>query len=218
MKYPDELVQTAQERAGKEAKLEGINNGAGPMDAKIMFVGEAPGRNEIIENIPFTGAAGRELMASLQAIGLTREDVYITSAVRSRPYSIKERINKRTGLPETTYPNRKPTQREVKAHAILLDYEIQEVQPQIIVTLGDVALKRLLGNDHQIKTDHGKVFHQPILELNEDGKSFHLSKRRYTIIPMYHPAAVFYNRSLETTIKEDFTVLKKELDKENGHE
>ena len=64
------------------------------------------------------------MMASLALVGLTREEVYITSAVRSRPYSIKERINKRSGAHEVVHPNRTPTKKEVLLHAPLLDYEI----------------------------------------------------------------------------------------------
>ena len=84
-----------------------------------MIVGEAPGRTEIENFIPFSGQAGKELMASLALVGLTREEVYITSAVRSRPYSIKERINKRSGAHEVVHPNRTPTKRSLVACAFI---------------------------------------------------------------------------------------------------
>ena len=74
-----------------------------------MLVGEAPGKTEIDTHIPFSGQAGKELMQALSSTGLTREDVYITSAVRSRPYRVTHRINKRTQQTETVYPNRTPT-------------------------------------------------------------------------------------------------------------
>ena len=66
--------------------VEGFVWGSGPTNPALMLVGEAPGENELETGIPFTGRAGKELMASLQSVGLSREDVYITSAVRSRPY------------------------------------------------------------------------------------------------------------------------------------
>ena len=59
-----------------------------------MIVGEAPGRNEIVNNIPFSGDAGKELDKSLKQIGLSRDQVYITSAVRSRPFSVKKVFSK----------------------------------------------------------------------------------------------------------------------------
>lgn len=217
MKYPDHLLQLANERAGKDAKLEGLNWGAGPCPATVMFVGEAPGKNEIVNNIPFSGAAGKELMKSLAQIGLSRDEVYITSAVRSRPFGIKHRINKKTGKEETVYPNRKPTQKEIKAHAVLLDYEIETVQPKLIVTLGDVALKRLLGKDFNLARDHGKVFHHRVFKINPSGTGWVESARDYTIIPTYHPAAVFYNRSLTETIYNDFQIIGNELKKEVYH-
>ena len=211
MKYPQSLIQLAQERAGKDAKLEGINYGAGPSQAKIMLVGEAPGKTEIENQIPFSGAAGRELTASLERISLQRDELYITSAVRSRPYGIKERKNRKTGQIETVYPNRKPTQREIKAHAILLDYEIQHVQPTLIVALGDVALKRLLGSKHQLRADHGQFFTGPIQQVDETGKKWQSSSRDFTVFATYHPAAIFYNRALTATIQDDFQRLKQWL-------
>lgn len=207
MEYPQSLIQIANKRAGEDAKLEGINYGAGPNNAKIMLIGEAPGKTEIENHIPFSGAAGKELTTSLDHIGLNRNDVYITSAVRSRPYSIKERKNRKTDQMETVYPNRKPTQREIKAHAILLDYEIKHVQPDLIVTLGDVALKRILGNHYQLRDDHGNFFQSHIQQIDDTGTKWIPSKKEFTVFATYHPAAVFYNRSLTSTIKNDFTLL-----------
>lgn len=98
MKYPDKLLAEVKERS-RGMKLEGINFGAGPVHPKLMIVGEAPGREEIESLIPFHGASGKELMKSLASIGLKREDVYITSAVRSRPlvlstHLVKKKIKK----------------------------------------------------------------------------------------------------------------------------
>lgn len=111
MQYPKELA-TAVQQASRSYPLEGFVPGQGPLQPKLMIVGEAPGRTEIENFIPFSGQAGKELMKSLALAGLTREDVYITSAVRSRPYSVKERINKRSGAHEIVHPNRTPTKRK----------------------------------------------------------------------------------------------------------
>ncbi len=94
MKYPKELIDEVEKRS-EGMKLEGLNKGAGPIHPALMIVGEAPGRNEIQTQVPFNGDSGKELMKSLASIGLRREDVYITSAVRSRPYSIKKVFSKK---------------------------------------------------------------------------------------------------------------------------
>ena len=149
MKYPDKLLAEVKERS-KGMRLEGINFGAGPAHPKLMIIGEAPGREEIESLIPFHGASGKELMKSLASIGLKREDVYITSAVRSRPYSVKRVFSKKENKEVVKYPNRKPTKKEILAHAPLLDFELQYAQPKIIVTVGTTALSRLLDHKYEI--------------------------------------------------------------------
>ena len=204
MKYPDRLLEEVQKRS-QGMKLEGINFGAGPVHPKLMIVGEAPGREEIESHIPFHGASGKELMKSLASIGLTRQDVYITSAVRSRPYSIKKVFSKKENKEVIKYPNRKPTKKEILAHAPLLDYEINYAKPKIIVTVGTTALTRLLGNKYEISQVHGKIIKDThILELNDKKDGYIWSKEKYIIVPQYHPAAVFYNRKLTETIAQDW--------------
>lgn len=211
MQYPKELVEQVKRRS-QGMKLEGLNEGAGPVNPKLMIVGEAPGRNEIIDNIPFNGDAGRELMKSLASIGLKREDVYITSAVRSRPYSIKKVFSKRENKEVTKYPNRKPTKAEILAHAPFLDYEIKVIHPKLIVAVGNTGLERLLGKG-KISELHGKVIEDtPILQLNAAQDGYVWSKEHYTIFPQYHPAAVFYNRKLTDDIAKDWLVIKPYLD------
>lgn len=165
MEYPKELVDEVKKRS-EGMKLEGINAGSGPKHPLLMLVGEAPGRNEIVNNIPFSGDAGRELNKSLEQLGLTRDEVYITSAVRSRPYSVKKAFSKRENKEVIKYPNRKPTKKEILAHAPFLDYEIDYAQPKLIVALGNTGLERLLGPGHKISEEHGKVIkNTPILKL-----------------------------------------------------
>lgn len=215
MKYPQELIDEVQARS-KGMRLEGINEGAGPIHPALMIVGEAPGRDELVSHKPFSGDSGKELMKSLATIGLKREDVYITSAVRSRPYGVKRVFSKRENKEVTKYPNRKPTKKEVLAHAPFLDYEIKVVQPKLIVTVGNTGLERLLGPGHKISAEHGTVIEDtPILELNEKKDGYQWSKARYTIFPQYHPAAVFYNRKLTDDIEKDWQVIKPYLEKNN---
>lgn len=206
MKYPEWLT-TAVAHRSKGFLLEGFVAGAGPLDADLLILGEAPGRNEIETLIPFSGAAGVELDKCLTLAGLSRNEIYITSAVRSRPYSLKTVTNKKTGKPETKRPNRTPTKKEILAHAPITDYEIQQVQPAVIVTLGNIGLQRLLGPTHTVTKDHGQVLTGPIQELNQTQDGYQLSKKTYTIIPMFHPAAIFYNRKLAPLIEEDWQKL-----------
>ncbi|WP_308554670.1 uracil-DNA glycosylase [uncultured Lactobacillus sp.] len=214
MDYPEELIDEVKKRS-EGMRLEGINSGSGPKHPLLMIIGEAPGRNEIVNNIPFSGDAGKELNKSLAQIGLTRDDVYITSAVRSRPYSVKKVFSKRENKEVTKYPNRKPTKKEVLAHAPFLDYEIDYAQPKLIVALGNTGLERLLGPGHKISEEHGKVIEDtPILRLNEQKDGYVWSKEKYTIFPEYHPAAVFYNRKLSDDIVKDWEIIKPYLEKE----
>lgn len=214
MNYPQELIDEVKKRSAG-MRLEGINSGSGPKHPKLMIIGEAPGRNEIVNNIPFSGDAGKELNKSLAQIGLTRDDVYITSAVRSRPYAIKKVFSKRENKEVTKYPNRKPTKKEVLAHAPFLDYEIDYAQPKLIVALGNTGLERLLGLGHKISEEHGKVIENtPILRLNSQKDGYVWSKQKYTIFPEYHPAAVFYNRKLSDDIIKDWNIIKPYLEKE----
>ncbi len=129
-----------------------------------MLLGEAPGETEIHNGIPFSGRAGKQLMGFLERIHVTREEVYITSAVRSRPYKWREKKERNGEIIQKKY-NRTPNQGEIVAHAPLLDYELEKINPKLIVTLGNIGLQRLIGKDKKnhrrtrtiIKTAHSKV-------------------------------------------------------------
>ncbi|QNQ82317.1 uracil-DNA glycosylase [Lactobacillus sp. PV012] len=204
MKYPEKLLEKVRQRS-QGMQLEGINEGAGPVNPVLMLVGEAPGCNEIKTNIPFNGSSGKELMKSLALLKLKREDVYITSVVRSRPYSKKKVFDKKLNTKIVKYPNRKPTKKEILAHAPLFDYEVEQVKPKIIVVMGSTAGERLLGSEYKISTDHGKVLeNQAILQLNQNEDGYEWSKDKYTIFLEYHPAAVLYRRKLQETIEQDW--------------
>ncbi|MBO0430947.1 uracil-DNA glycosylase [Enterococcus sp. DIV0660C] len=211
MNYPTELIKEAKQRMNNRP-VEGFVAGQGPLEPKIMFVGEAPGKNEVENHIPFSGQAGKELMTCLEKLSLTRADVYITSAVRSRPYSTVERVNKRTKQEEIVYPNRTPTKAEVFAHAPILDYEIATIKPELIATLGNIGLQRLLGKDYTVSRNHGQLYVGPILELNKQKTQYEWSKNTYRLLPLFHPAAIFYNRSLTPLIEHDWETLKTLID------
>src|SRR3989338_281686 len=107
--------------------------GEGSHDAKIMFVGEGPGKNEAETGKPFCGASGKVLTQLIESIGLQRSDVYITNVVKDRP-------------PD----NRDPLPQEISLYAPFLDRQIEIIQPKVVATLGRYSMayimSRFLGN------------------------------------------------------------------------
>ncbi|MCD5325784.1 MULTISPECIES: uracil-DNA glycosylase [Pontibacillus] len=210
--FPDHLKKLGEKRI-QPYQTEGFVPGKGPKHAEIMVIGEAPGRNEVEQGVPFIGQAGEKLTEFFESIGVDREELYITSVVRSRPYKVVETTD-RKGNPTTKTPNRTPNQKEILAHAPLLDYQIDEMNPKILITLGNIALRRLIGKDYKISDVHGTVLNQPIYKwTGEENESYELTEESYTIFPMYHPAAVLYNGSLRDTIYQDFENLKQWLNR-----
>ncbi|WP_328802609.1 uracil-DNA glycosylase [Saccharibacillus alkalitolerans] len=207
----EDLIKECLQRS-EGYDLEGFLLGQGAIPAKIMLVGEAPGATEIVEGRPFTGQAGKVLEEYLNKLGLTRRDIYITSAVRSRPFKDKVVAGTAAGtVPRLSRSNRTPTKNEVLAHAAILDAEIEYVQPRVIVPMGNIGLHRLIGSHETISSLHGKVIEGPILRLedpNDPRSGYVFGERSYSIFPLYHPAAVIYNRSLEQVIDRDLTALK----------
>lgn len=194
--------------------VDGFVWGSGPRNPAIMLVGEAPGENEVETGIPFTGRAGKELMASLGSVGLAREDVYITSAVRSRPYKWGIKKKRNGEVVERKY-NRAPTKKEIIAHAPILDTEIQDIQPPLIVTLGNVGLQRLIGPKAKVTELHGVLMETPILYWNEEEGVFKETADVYHIFPTFHPASVFYNPPVRALKDGDWQKLKGLLGKRN---
>lgn len=160
--------------------------GEGNHHAKIMFIGEAPGKNEAATGRPFCGAAGKILDELLAEVGIVRRDVYITNIVKDRPPF-----------------NRDPLPDEIVAYAPFLDRQIDIIRPKVIATLGRfsmdyilrkfgladviVGISRMHGHTFEAKADYGPV----------------------TIIPLYHPAAAIYNRELRADLSKDFKILEK---------
>lgn len=106
----------------------------------IVFIGEAPGRNEDLQGKPFVGAAGKLLDELLRSIGYTREDVYVTNVVKYRP-------------PD----NREPLPEEKDACRVWVNAELLHIKPKVIIPLGRHALERFLP-ELQISIVHGQVF------------------------------------------------------------
>ena len=167
--------------------------GKGNPEAKLLFIGEAPGAKEDLQGIPFVGAAGKQLNTLLQNIGLTIEDVYIANILKYRPPN-----------------NRDPNPEEIASHTPFLIEQIKIIQPEIIATLGNFSTKFMLArcNTEKMKTIAG------ITALHGKPTEVQLEEQKVTIIPLYHPAAMLYNPKLRPTQQEDFQIIKKLL---NNH-
>jgi uracil-DNA glycosylase len=160
--------------------------GDGLSTAQILIIGEAPGAKEEQSGIPFVGSAGKKLNTYLAYAGLTRNDVYIANVLKYRPPK-----------------NRKPTPTEMQNHGVYLSKQISIIQPKIILTFGSTAIQFILINY--------LGYTKKNISMNElHGKPLAISFPTYTtlVIPLYHPAALLYNRSLESVMIEDCTQVK----------
>jgi DNA polymerase len=165
--------------------------GKGNPNASILFVGEAPGKFEDEQGFPFVGKAGKNLDDLLLKVGLTLNDVYVANILKCRP-------------PE----NRAPLPEEIRLHTPWLIKQIREMKPKVICSLGNYATKFFLagcsveGMDDQpgITTLHGKI------------KDIEVEGLKIRLIPLFHPAAIIYNRNKLTPLWEaDMEVVKKEI-------
>jgi uracil-DNA glycosylase family 4 len=159
--------------------------GEGRADAKILFIGEAPGQQEAKSGRPFVGASGRLLNELLASIGLSRTDVYITNVVKDRP-------------PE----NRDPTAAEIALYRPFLVRQIEVIQPRVIVTLGRFAMDFVF--DLLQMPERGKK----ISQLHGQRLRAHTSYGEIAVIPLYHPAVALYTTAQRQTLADDFQTLK----------
>jgi len=149
--------------------------GDGNPDADIVFIGEAPGKNEDLQGIPFVGAAGKFLAEMLAAIKLKRGDIYITNTVKYRP-------------PD----NRDPQPNEAEECFGWLTEELAFIQPKLIVFLGRHAMHRYFP-EAKISEVHGKLLKRNITGMPTE-----------YFYALYHPAAALYNGSMREVLMDDF--------------
>jgi DNA polymerase len=157
--------------------------GDGNLNADIVFIGEAPGKNEDEQGLPFVGAAGKFLNEMLAQAGMDRGDVYITNIVKYRP------PNNRDPLPE-----------EKKAFWPYLLKQLQIIEPKVVITLGRHSMEYFLP-DMKISQIHGQA------------KRIQFGDHKLVIVPLYHPAAALYNGSLRQTLIDDFLNVPKIIEK-----
>ena len=144
--------------------------------AKIMFIGEGPGADEDIQGEPFVGKAGKLMDQAFKGIGINREEVYIANIVKCRP-------------PQ----NRNPEQDEIDSCIDYLRTQVMLVKPEIIVLLGSVALKAILGKEYSITSSRGKW----------------VEKKGIRYLPTFHPAALLRDESKKIFFWKDLKEVKK---------
>ncbi|MFH1759212.1 MAG: uracil-DNA glycosylase [Patescibacteria group bacterium] len=159
--------------------------GEGSHNARIMFIGEAPGVNEAKSGRPFCGAAGKILDELLESANINRTDVYITNIVKDRPPG-----------------NRDPLPEEIAIYSPFLNEQINVIQPRALATLGRFSMYYIMekfGLENEL---------EPISQMH--GRMF-TSQTPYgqvKIIPLYHPAVAVYNPHAKEGLKKDFAILK----------
>lgn len=161
--------------------------GEGNPDAKIFFVGEAPGAKEDLTGRPFVGTAGKFLDSLLLGIGIKREDVFIGNIVKHRP-------------PE----NRKPKPDEIAACTPYLERQIKIIKPKVVVTLGQSSTQYIFSKSGQefktITEAAGKVYKKTLFGIP------------VKIMPTFHPASALYSPKYKEAIREDFKKISSEID------
>ena len=154
----------------------------GNPQAKVMFVGEAPGRDEDIEGLPFVGRSGKLLDRMLNAVGLDRSSVYIANIIPWRPPG-----------------NRTPTPQESQICLPFIQRQIELVDPDILVCLGGPSAQTLLGIRDGITKMRGRWF------------NYHTGKREIRAMPTFHPAFLLRSPLQKRLAWRDFLAIKKAL-------
>jgi DNA polymerase len=161
--------------------------GAGNLDAEILFVGEAPGRQEDAQGVPFVGQAGKLLDELLHSVGLSRDEVYITNVVKCRPPG-----------------NRDPRVDEIATCTrLFLTRQVQVIRPKLLAMLGRHSTAHILS---RVGIEVGSI-------TRVHGKVYEIAPFGFPVIalPMLHPAAALYQAKYKQLLQDDFEVLKSNL-------
>lgn len=177
----DEAVRTCTRCPLAKTRTHAVP-GDGPVPTRILFIGEAPGRNEDLQGSPFVGRAGSILDGLLAGIGVARDEVFITNIVKCRPPK-----------------NRDPTPAEIEACRPYLERQLALLCPEVIVPLGRFAMRWVLESygitPGPISEVHGTVF-----RIRNTGCE-------QVVIPVYHPAATIYRPAFREVLAADFKTI-----------
>ena len=152
--------------------------GVGNREADLMFIGEGPGADEDAQGEPFVGKAGKLMDMAFTALGIKREEVYIANIVKCRPPF-----------------NRNPEKDEEQACLNYLRNQVILVKPKVIVLLGSIALKNVLGNDYGITASRGKW----------------IEKKGIYYMPTWHPAALLRDETKKIDFINDLKIVIEKL-------
>ena len=154
--------------------------GEGNRKANVMFIGEGPGADEDREGIPFVGKAGQLMNMAFEGLGFQREQVYIANIVKCRPPG-----------------NRNPEEDEVIACLDYLRSQVLLIKPKIIVLLGSIALKSILGKEYGITASRGRW----------------IEKKQILYMPTFHPAALLRDESKKIDFWRDLKEVREKMEK-----
>ncbi len=186
--------------------------GFGSPDSKVVLIGEAPGKDEVIQGRPFVGKAGQMLTDFLKGAGLDRSDLFITNTMKYR----LSREGKRPG----TLANRPAKRDEILFSCEYLLKEIEIIKPVAVVTLGNVPLKAMeLAIKKRLSPNEKLTFSglNEVGKVHGIGKNINVETVEFMLYPMYHPASIIYNRNLaseyENDLKKFFLEISKNFEK-----
>ncbi len=187
----DVLYRTNEKRTRRALNVGAAKfvRGDGSVNARVMFIGEAPGLNEDREGKPFVGRAGKLLTQFIELAGLKREDVFISNTVKYHPM-------KNPATPDVRGNDRPPTPQEIEVCRPILKEEIAIIQPEVIVTLGTHATQTVLATKEKITALRGKLIPWDSVR----------------VMPTFHPAALCHNPPLRKDVEADMQLLKKTLE------
>ncbi len=151
--------------------------GQGNRNAKIMFVGEGPGADEDLQGNPFVGRAGKLMDMAFELVGIKRDEVYIANIIKCRPPA-----------------NRNPEEDETVACMDYLRSQVMLIKPEIIVLLGSVALKNILGKEYGITASRGKW----------------IERKGIKYMPTWHPAALLRDENKKIDFIKDLMLVMEE--------
>lgn len=155
--------------------------GTGNKEAKLMLIGEGPGADEDTQGIPFVGKAGQLMNKAFDGLGIKREEVYIANIVKCRPPN-----------------NRDPEIDEIKACIDYLRNQVILIKPKVIVLLGRIALKNILGEEYGITASRGKI----------------IEKKGIIYVSTWHPAALLRDENKKIDFWNDLKLAYKLLGNE----